>query len=161
LKLYKLFLLIPVTLILSVKVFGQASVDILFSATDSAYISMNFSVGLDMVATNCVDTILGEYDIPVLPEPGMFEIRFDLSPYGCPGLSSYKDYRAPGNPPVFPFTGMIEHTIWFQTSSIGLPIYITYNLPIATVMTITDPFGGSFLNIGPFTGQSFVKNGLR
>jgi hypothetical protein len=41
----------------------------------------------------------------------------------------------------------------FQTSEVGLPIYISYNLPAETQMTITDQIGGSVLNIGPFSGQ--------
>jgi len=71
-------------------------------------------------------------------------------------LSSYKDFRAPGDPPVFPFTGMIEHTLSFQTSLPGLDIYVHYNLPSGTIMTITDQIGGSFLNIGPFIGQGIA-----
>ena len=51
-----------------------------------------------------------------------------------PDISSFKDYRAPGNPPAFPFTGMIEHTLWWQVTSPGLPLNITYNLPPGAIM---------------------------
>ncbi len=90
---------------------------------------------------------------PHIPPGGCLEVRFDLNPYGCPYISSMKDYRAPGNPPAFPFTGIIEHTLWWQVTSPGLPLSITYNLPPGTIMTITDQIGGIFLNIGPFVDQ--------
>ena len=151
-KLHKLFLLIPVVLILSVKIFGQAAVDIPFIATDGT-INMEIAVGLDLTATNCIDTHLGEYSLPPIPPTGGFMIIFDLQPYGCPQKSSFKDYRPPGNPPSFPFSGIIQHTLWYQTSSPGLDVVITYDLPVGTQMSITDQINGTFLNIGPFTGQ--------
>ncbi len=149
----KIFLMFSFILLTTTNNLGQVAVDITFLVTDSSY-TQPISVGLDLTATNCIDPQLGEWDIPVFPPAGVFEMRFDLAPYGCPGISSYKDYRAPGNPPVFPFTGMIEHTLWFQTSAPGgLPIYLTYYLPAGTLMRITDWINGSFLNIGPFFGQ--------
>ncbi len=148
----KLFLSFVFTLLIVGNNFGQAALDIPLSATDGTF-NIQLAVGLDMLATNCIDSILGEYNIPIIPPPGVFDVVFDLEPYGCPNLASRKDYRAPGNPPAFPFTGLIEHTLWFQTSTVGLSIHLTYNLPAGTIMSITDPYGGSFLNIGPFTGQ--------
>ena len=134
------------------KIYGQAQVDIPLIATDGTD-SIYLAVGLDLTATNCIDPQLGESDIPPLPPCGCLDVRFDLNPYGCPGISSLKDYRAPGNPPAFPFTGLIEHTLWWQVTSPGLPLSINYNLPPGTIMTITDQIGGIFLNIGPFVGQ--------
>jgi hypothetical protein len=134
-------------------IFGQAAVDIPFDVTDGND-TVTVAVGLDLTATNCIDPQLGEYDIP--PLPPQFDVRFDLAPYGCPGKSSYKDYRAPGNPPAFPFTGMIEHTLWWQIASPGQPINITYNLPPGSIMIITDNITGTLLNLGPFTGQGVV-----
>jgi hypothetical protein len=109
------------------------------------------SVGLDLTATICIDPQLGESDLPS-PPPGETEIRFDMYPYGCGVVSTYKDYRAPSNPPVFPFTGMIEHTLWLMSVN-GVPVDITYNLPLGAIMYLTDQINGSFLNLGPFTGQ--------
>ncbi|MDH3267280.1 MAG: hypothetical protein OEM46_00355 [Ignavibacteria bacterium] len=152
-KSHKHFLLIPVVLILSVKVFGQAAVDIPFSVTDGTS-TANLSIGLDLSATTCIDSALGEYIFNVMPPAGVFDSRLDLAPYGCGEvLFTLKDYRSPGDPPAFPFTGMIEQTLAFQTSSLGLPINITINLPFGVILTITDPINGSILNIGPFTGQ--------
>jgi hypothetical protein len=149
---HKIYLLIPIIIILSVKVFGQAAVDIPLSATDGTT-TYELAVGLDLTATNCIDPQLGEYDNIWSPSI-YFAITFDLQPYGCPsGTDSFKDYRTPGNPPAFPFTGTIQHTLWYQTSSTGLDINITYNIPPGALMYITDQLGGGFLNIGPFTGQ--------
>jgi hypothetical protein len=151
----KLFLIVSFTLFLTANIFGQAAVDIPFLVTNDT-ITYEFSVGLDLTATNCIDTLLGECggDPPPWPPTGIFDIRIDLSPYGCGvGFTCNKDYRPPGNPPAFPFTGTIEHTLWYQTSFASLIIDITYNLPEGTQIYITDQLGGTFLNIGPFTGQ--------
>ena len=147
-----MFLILSFILLSLTEVFVQAAFDIPLIASDGTT-SIPLAVGLDLTATNCIDPHLGEWNIPPIPPPGIFVIRFDLAPYGCGPVSTYKDYRPPGNPPAFPFTGMVEHTLWFQTSSPSLPIDITYNLPYGTLMTITDQIGGSFLNLGPFVGQ--------
>lgn len=144
-KLYSVFSLFLLFCSIS---FGQAAVDIALSGTDGT-ITIPLSVGLDLTATNCIDPALGESDLPPFPPPGNFEIRFDLAPYGCPALTTYRDYR---NAPAFPYTGTIQHTLWWQTSSAGLPININYNLPTGASITITDQVNGSFLNLGPFTG---------
>ena len=154
-KLHKIFLLISFIMLLPAYIFGQAAVDILFLATNDT-ITYEFAVGLDLTATNCIDTLLGECggDPPPWPPAGIFDIRIDLTPYGCGiGFTCNKDYRPPGNPPAFPFTGLIEHTLLYQTSSLDLDIDITYNLPVSTQMYLIDQFGGTFLNLGPFTGQ--------
>jgi hypothetical protein len=148
----KIFCTFVFTLLLVIRTSGQVDIDIPLDVTDGSYIT-HMNVGLDLTATNCIDPQLGESDLPPVPPTGMFDVRFDLSPYGCPGISSYKDYRAPGNPPAFPFTGMIQHTLWWQVSSPEAPIEITYNLPPGAFMTLTDQIGGIFLNIGPFVGQ--------
>jgi hypothetical protein len=41
--------------------------------------------------------------------------------------------------------------LWFQTSP-GTAINLTYSLPAGQSFTLTDQIGGSFLNLGPFTG---------
>jgi hypothetical protein len=148
-KLYNLFLILSFILLLSINIFGQAAVDIPLSATDGTF-TYQLAVGLDLIATNGIDEQLGEYTLPG-PPPGVFGIAFDLSPYTGEWDWTFKDYRPPGNPPTFPFTGMIEHTLlWTWTSTL---IDIMYNLPYGTQMVITDVINGSFLNLGPFTGQ--------
>jgi len=154
-KLYKLFLLLSSILLFVENTFGQAQIDIPLDATDGSII-VHLNVGLDLTATNCIDPHLGESDIPPMPPTGMFDARFDLQPFGCGPVSTYKDYRPPGSPPAFPFTGLVEHIFWYQVSSPAAPIDITYNLPPGAIMTITDQIGGMFLNIGPFVGQGIA-----
>jgi len=146
----KLFLILTLTLLLSTNIFGQAAVDIPLIATEGTR-TFSLAVGLDLTATNCIDFQLGESDLPPIP-PGLIEIAFDLYPYGCAPLLTYKDYRAPGSPPVFPFTGLIEHMLWWNAMP-GTPIDITYNIPSSASMTITDVINGSLLILGPFSGQ--------
>ncbi|MBV6419962.1 MAG: hypothetical protein DAHOPDDO_01188 [Ignavibacteriaceae bacterium] len=150
----KFYLMFCIILILNVKVFGQAAVDIPLSATDGNT-TYGLAVGLDLTATNCIDPQLGEYHMSWPPLD--FVITFDLSWYGCPsGTNSLRDYRAPGNPPAFPFTGSIVHTLWWYEGLPGTPIDINYNIPVGAVMYLTDYINGSLLNIGPFTGQGIA-----
>ena len=144
----KLFSVLSLVVLFCTLGFGQAAVDIALSGTDGTT-TIPLAVGLDLTATECIDPALGESDLPPFPPAGVFEIRFDLNPYGCPNLSTYFDYR---NAPAFPYTGTVQHTLWWQTSAAALPIDITYNLPAGAEMSITDQIGGTFLNIGPFTG---------
>ena len=145
---HKLVSIFSLVLLYTVLTFGQATVDIPFSTTDGTT-TIALAVGLDGTATNCIDPSLGESDLPPFPPSGVYDIRFDLAPYGCPTLSTFFDYRNA----VFPFTGQIQHTLWWQVSTPGFSIMLTYNLPTGASMTITDQIGGSFLNIGPFTGS--------
>jgi len=128
--------------------FGQPTVDIPLIATEATVQTM--SVGLDLTATNCIDVTLGEAEAPPAPPPGSFHIVFDLDPYGCPGITTWKDYR---NAPSFPFTGPVQHTLIWQRSASGTAITIQYDLPNGAAMTIQDQFGGVLLNLGPFTGS--------
>ncbi len=111
--------------------FGQgfedtpADVDILLSSSDGTNV-IDMAVGLDLTATNGIDPTLGESDLPPFPPAGVFECRFDLQPYAGSPLSTYFDYR---NAPIFPYTGTVQHTLWFQTSAPSLPIDINYDLP--------------------------------
>ena len=151
-SLIKIFLVLSFSLLFIIKVFGQAAVDIPLIATDGTT-TIPLAVGLDLTATNGIDPQLGESDLPPIPPVWVFEIRFDLEPYAGHPWSTYKDYRAPGNPPAFPFSGLKEHLLFWWYSTQNMQIDIAYNLPPGTFMTITDQIGGSFLNLGPFSGQ--------
>jgi hypothetical protein len=144
----KLFSVLSLVLIYVTIAFGQAEIDIPLSGTDGTTI-IPLAVGLDLTATPGIDPGLGESDLPPFPPAGVFDIRFDLQPYAGSALSTLKDYR---NSPGWPYTGTVQHTLWWQTSGPGLAIQFEYALPAGAVMTITDQIGGSFLNIGPFVG---------
>jgi hypothetical protein len=129
--------------------FGQAAVTFPFSCTDGT-LTFPIAIGLDPAATNCIDPGLGESDLPPFPPPGVFDIRFDLSPYGCPNLSTWLDFRFA----TFPFSGPIQHMLWWQVTTPGVSsINITYNLPPDQSMTIVDNITGTLLNLGPFFGS--------
>lgn len=89
-----------------------------------------------------MDPWLGEIELPPIPPPFPLAV-WVLPPYPAWSL---KDYRAPGNPPSFPFTGNVQHTIKFVYYS--YPITINWNLPpeIATTSTIQDIWGGGTIN---------------
>ena len=148
----KLFFITCLSILFVIKIFGQAQIDIPLIVTDGTY-NIELAVGLDLTATNCIDPQLGEADLPPIPPCGCLVACFDLAPYGCPYISSMKDYRAPGNPPAFPFTGMIQHTLWWQVTTPGRPLNITYDIPPGANMRIIDNITGTLLNLGPFTGQ--------
>ena len=148
----KLYTVIGFVLISTSIIFSQAAVDIPLSASDGSA-TIQLAVGLDLTATNGIDPALGESDLPPFPPAGVFEFRFDLTPYAGEPLSSYKDYRAPGEPPAFPFSDTVQHRMIWQRSESGLPIDIQYNLPPNSAMVIQDEFGGILLNLGPFEGQ--------
>jgi hypothetical protein len=120
--------------------FGQA-VDIQIMVHDAAGLSYPLWFGLDLTATDDIDPALGESDLPPPPPGNGFDARWWLPPFDG-ALSSWRDYRAPGNPPEFPFTGVIQHSIKFQSTD--FPITISWDLPpeISTNSVIQDVFGG-------------------
>jgi hypothetical protein len=149
-KLLKLFLFVSFTLVSSINIFAQVAVDIPISVKDNSGDLWIINFGLDLSATNGIDPSLGEYDGCFLGPPPLFYACWSLPPF--PGfLSSPKDYRAPGNPPAFPFNGTIQYSIIFVPTN--YPITIIWNLPpeIAPTSTIQDIWGGSLIN-KPFWG---------
>ncbi len=147
---HKLFSIFCLMLLYSTIAFGQAVVTIPFSCTDGS-LTIPLAVGLDPTATNCIDPALGESDLPPFPPPGVFDMRFDLSPYGCPNLSTWLDFRFAA---AFPFDGIMQHMFWWQVTTPGVSsINITYDLPPNQSMTIVDNITGTLLNLGPFFGS--------
>ena len=127
---------------------GQAAIDIPLFANDGSVPApgIELAVGLDLDATDGIDVALGEAALPPAA-PGL-DVRFQVT-----GATTYKDYRAPGSPAAFPFTGSIQHNILLQSSDPGnVNITIGYDLPVGAAMRITDKIGGGSLDIGPFTG---------
>ncbi|MCK7516550.1 MAG: hypothetical protein MZV64_01895 [Ignavibacteriales bacterium] len=124
----KLFFITCFTILFVCNIFGQAAVDLSLIATDGTS-TINVNIGLDLTATNCIDPHLGEGGLPPIPPVQMFYCCFDLQPYGCGPVSSLKDYRPPGNPPEFPYTGIVEHTFGFKLM----------NLDHQSILRITSP----------------------
>ena len=155
---HKLYTVICFVLLSATALFSQAFIDIPMSASDGSA-TIQLAVGLDQTATDCIDPALGESDLPPFPPAGVFEFRFDLTPYCGEALSSYRDYR---NAPSFPFTDTIQHRMIWQRSDPGLAVNIQYNLPPNSSMVIQDEFGGILLNLGPLqdSGTAIIPSTL-
>jgi Abnormal spindle-like microcephaly-assoc'd, ASPM-SPD-2-Hydin/HYDIN/CFA65/VesB-like, Ig-like domain/FlgD Ig-like domain len=137
----KLFSILSIVLLYVTIAFGQAAVDISITVEDALANSQILNFGLDLTATDGVDPGLGESDLPPPPPGNAFDARWWLPPFAGT-LSTWLDFRAPGGPPAFPFTGQIEHNIKFQSTD--YPITISWSLPpeIAATSVIQDMFGG-------------------
>jgi hypothetical protein len=123
---------------------GQV-VNIPITISNNAGLTSDIYFGLDLTATDGLDLALGEDELPGFPPGG----------YACAWLFpdfttlSYKDYRAPGSPPSFPYTGHVSYTIKIQNDLADNPMTISWVLPstIATTSTI-----GAGANIVTFSG---------
>jgi len=104
--------------------------------------TLNF--GLDSVATDSIDTILGEYQLPPAPPTGVFDCRFigtDLNPQLPFGQGLNRDYRQ-GNSS---YTGSKLYELKFQRGT-GNLINIHWNLPNKITGRLYDLFGGIVVN---------------
>ena len=114
--------------------------DILIS--DQAGGSKILVFGLDTSATDEIDTLLGEINLPPFPPTGTFEARFFLPENGFLGtLSSYKDFRFAN----FPYTGQKEFRLAYQVGA-GTVIKIDWNFPPDMTGLLQYNFGGIFIN---------------
>jgi hypothetical protein len=145
----KLFSVLSLVLLYAVIIFGQPNIDIPITASDGIGSNNQLAIGLDTSATNGIDFDLGESDLPPFPPGGVFEARFDLTPYAGEPLSSYKDYR---NAPSLPYVGVTEHKLVWQLSDGATEFQISYSMPPEASMTIKDPFGGILFESGTLTG---------
>jgi hypothetical protein len=148
-KIHKLFFILSLAVLLVTEIFGQAAVDIPITFVHNINNQIVLNFGLDLTATDGMDPWLGEAPPPPLPPPFPLAI-WVLPPYP---EWSLRDYRAPGNPPAFPFTGTVQYNIFFPYQ-VYYPITISWNLPpeIALTSTIQDIWGGGIIN-KTFTGS--------
>jgi FlgD Ig-like domain len=144
----KLFTILSLVLLYVTIAFGQAAYDVQIMVHDAAGLSYPLWFGLDLTATDDIDAQLGESDLPPPPPGNAFDARWWIPPFDG-SLSSWRDYRAPGDPPAFPFNGNKQHVIKFQSTD--FPITISWSLPttIANTSTIQDPFN---IQVLPFYG---------
>ena len=142
-KRIKIFLFILGMLFLNMNnIFAQGAINIQLSATDGVATNNQLRVGLDLTATSGIDPALGESDLPPFPPAGVFEARFDLTPYAGTSLSSYQDYR---NVASFPFTGTREHKLIWQLGT-GTSFTLNYNFPSGVQANIKDGITGTLFN---------------
>ncbi len=91
-------------------------------------------------ATNGIDTILGEEELPPVPPAGAYDARFNLPTF--PAASSLIDFRS-----VDEFENIWE--VQFQPGTAGYPMNFSWNpdnLPPGR-MFLQDPFEGAFFSI--------------
>jgi hypothetical protein len=121
---------------------------------DNAGVKDTLLFGLDLTATDGIDPQLNEFDLPPPPPGNAFDVRFWIPPFAG-ALASWRDYRAPGNPPSFPYNGNKQHVVKFQSTD--YPMTFSWSLPstIAPSSTIQDPFGGVIVNAS-FSGIDSV-----
>lgn len=124
--------------------------------------------GLDPIATNGRDTVLGESELPPAPPTGVFDVRFTIQHLGFPptfqGLD--KDYRQGDSGSV----GAYVHRLKWQLATGQDTIKFAWNLPAGVTGTIKDLFGGAFVNVPmvgvgnhtePSTGFTFTELEMR
>jgi len=141
---------IIVTLFVS-NVHGQqeAEISIPFEVYDNAGGQKTLYFGLDPTASDTIDFLLGESDLPPFPPNGAFEARWLLPKNNFNGsLSSYKDYRFA---PSFPFTETIECRLKYQSAEGATIMYFSWNLPDEITGLIQDVVTGTFVNV-PISG---------
>ena len=134
-------------------VLGQTpAVDIPLTVSDSAGGSQQLRFGLDPSATDGIDAILGESELPPAPVAGVFDARFVGDDIGLSlslslGQGILKDYRL-GTALT---SGVMIHEIKFQVGT-GTSILISWSLPtgvtgrlqdLITVTLIDQPMTGS------------------
>lgn len=154
----KIFLITISILFFSTFTFGQeVNIPVLVSDGIS---SDTLKFGLDPFATNGIDEILSEYELPPLPPAGIFEARFtgnSLNPPVPIGNGLKKDYREGS----IGFTGQIKHRIRYQTGSGSTILISFYVLPVNMSIRIQDVITGSLIDTtinGP--GSYLISNPL-
>ncbi len=101
-------------------------------------------VGLDLSATDCIDSLLGEPTItPPIPPAGVFSSFLQLPSFCNPLINTKLDFR---NAPAFPFTGQKEHRLIWQLSTGASSFILHYNFPESVTANIKDNLGGSIFN---------------
>lgn len=112
----------------------------------------HMQVGLDSSATDCIDTQLGESQLPPIPPPGWNGVI--TLPYPqCQGgygeaIIVQKDFRFG----ELPFTGTKTHTFWFRPD-LGLTIH--WNLPNRVTGLLKDTYGGGLISVQMTGKDSF------
>ena len=140
--------------------FGQQipDVDIPLIITDSFDNPDTLYFGLDSLATNGIDTFLGELDLPGFPPDG-FAINFTLTHLPSTTGKTYKDYRSSAPPPYYPFTGTLQHRVAWQYEVGATSLTFGYNLPVGVSIVISENASSPTWTSGTLTGSgSFIFN---
>jgi len=124
---------------------SEAQISIPFEIYDNAGGQKILYFGLDQTATNGIDYLLGESDLPPYPPTGAFDARWLLPENGFNGsLSSWLDYR---NAPGFPYSGTVEHRFRYQSMLNATAMYFYWNVPPEVTGLVQDLLNGTFVNV--------------
>lgn len=116
--------------------------------SDGEVIPRKLTFGLDTQATDGIDTLFGESDLPPFPPPGAFDARLNLPADNFSGvLSSWIDIRQA----TFPFTGQKEFRVRYQPG-LGSIIRISWAFPPEITGRLQDVVLGSLIDVN-MTGQ--------
>ena len=129
--------------------------DIPIVVSDDAGSSRTLRFGLDPIATDSMDTILGEAEYPPAPPAGIFDARFIGQDIQIPlGEGTIRDYRKGDGQTV----GSMIHELKYQVSS-GSTIIISWNLPAGVTGRLQDLVLGTLVDV-PMraAGQYVVTN---
>ncbi len=130
--------------------YQEPQISTIIRVTDGRADIRNLRIGVDPLATDGIDDIFGEGDLPPYPPLTVFEARFNLPLNNFSGAqSSYWDFRNGSAP----FTGTIEHRLAYQKGE-GDSVVIYWNFPNTITATLQDIINGSFINV-QMSGEGF------
>ncbi len=151
---HKLFSIFSFILLYISIVYGQAAVDIPITVSNNAGLTSDIYFGLDLTATDGLDVPLGENELPGFP-PGGYAAAWLLPDFTT---LSYNDYRAPGNPPAFPYTGHVSYVIKIQNDLTANPMTISWDLPSTIAATSTIGVTGNMASFSGIGNHSWNYN---
>ncbi|HSP89236.1 MAG TPA: YCF48-related protein, partial [Ignavibacteriaceae bacterium] len=111
-------------------------------------IAIQLAFGQNINATNGIDPSLGEEELPPIPQPGAFDVRFILPD---PTIATWADFR---NSAIT----KIDWIIKFQPSMAGYPITFSWEvnqLP-AGLFYLKDAIDGSIINVNMRDQNSYT-----
>ncbi|MEB2296142.1 MAG: T9SS type A sorting domain-containing protein [Ignavibacteria bacterium] len=117
----------------------------------SGPVTLPLSFGLDTIATDGLDEILEEFEIPPLPPAGGIDARFILPENYFWEYNTVKDYRYGNNL----FSGQVDYKFSYQPyNSYGIEIF--WFLPPGVTGFLRDIINGSFINVAIADSGSYV-----
>lgn len=140
--------------LLAAPAFSQV-VDIPIVVSDDAGGIRTLRFGLDPLATDSLDNVLGEEEYPPTPPAGVFDARFIGQDIQIPlGEGTIRDYRKGDEQTV----GTVIHELKYQASG-GQNVHLSWKLPDGVVGRLQDLVLGTLIDVQMLdSGQFTVTN---